>query len=162
MCSKGPTVRSLRSDSRAFSARAAAKAAASIAPDGGGAVLTAERPGLFDIVVLFPLASLPVAVAPRPPSPPPCLLCIKLPRLLPSLGPLTLALTTTTNSDKMALHITVLHHGFYVGEIFIWGGLARPNGRASKHDQMFIELNSLDLNVSTSSEVEAGETADHA
>ena len=41
-------------------------------------------------------------------------------------------------------------------------GLARPNGRASKHDQMFIELNSLDLNVSTSSEVEAGETADHA
>ena len=42
------------------------------------------------------------------------------------------------------------------------GGLARPNGRASKHDQMFIELNSLDLNVSTSSEVEAGETADHA
>jgi hypothetical protein len=42
------------------------------------------------------------------------------------------------------------------------GGLARPDGRASKHDQMFIELNSLDLNVSTSSEVEAGETANHA
>jgi hypothetical protein len=42
------------------------------------------------------------------------------------------------------------------------GGLARPSGRASKHDQMFIELNSLGLNVSTSSEVEAGETADHA
>ena len=59
-------------------------------------------------------------------------------------------------------HITVLHHGFYAGAISIWGGLARPNGRASKHDQMFIELNSLDLNVSTSSEVEAGETADHA
>ena len=52
--------------------------------------------------------------------------------------------------------------GLYVGAISIWGGLARPNGRASKHDQMFIELNSLDLNVSTSSEVEAGETADHA
>jgi hypothetical protein len=53
----------LRSDSRAFSAREAAKPAASIASDGGGAVLTAERPGLiFDIVVLFPLVSLPVAV----------------------------------------------------------------------------------------------------
>jgi hypothetical protein len=46
-----------------------------------------------------------------------------------------------------ALHITVLHHGFYVGAISIWGGLARPGGRrASKHDQMFIELNSLGLN----------------
>jgi hypothetical protein len=33
-------------------------------------VLTAERPRLFDIVVPFPLASLPVAVAP-PPRPPP-------------------------------------------------------------------------------------------
>jgi hypothetical protein len=71
VCSKYPTVRSLRSDSRAFSARAAAKAAASIAPDGGGAVLTAERPGLFDIVVLFPLVSLPVAVPP-PPLPASC------------------------------------------------------------------------------------------
>ena len=69
---------------------------------------------------------------------------------------------STGNRLDTALHITVLHHGFYVGAISIWGGLARPNGRASKHDQMFIELNSLDLNVSTSSEVEAGETADHA
>ena len=66
------------------------------------------------------------------------------------------------NRLDTALHITVLHHGFYVGEIFIWGGLARPNGRASKHDQMFIELNSLDLNVSTSNEVEAGGTSDRA
>jgi hypothetical protein len=66
------------------------------------------------------------------------------------------------NRLDTALNITVLHHGFYVGAISIWGGLARPNGRASKHDQMFIELNSLDLDVSTSSEVEAGETADHA
>jgi hypothetical protein len=31
-------------------------------------VLTAERPGLFDIVSLFPLASLPAAVAPPPPA----------------------------------------------------------------------------------------------
>jgi hypothetical protein len=38
---------------------------------GGGDVLTAERPGLFDIVVLFPLVSLPVAVAPPRPPPPP-------------------------------------------------------------------------------------------
>jgi hypothetical protein len=64
VCSKDPTVRSLRSDSRAFSARAAAKAAASIASDGGGAVLTAERPGLFDIVVFFLPFSLPAAVPP--------------------------------------------------------------------------------------------------
>jgi hypothetical protein len=84
-------------ESRASSARATAKAAASIASDGGEAVLTAERPGLFDIAVLFPLVSLPVAVAPTPPPPPPrplpCLLCIKRPRLLPSLGPST---STTT------------------------------------------------------------------
>jgi hypothetical protein len=88
VCSNGPTACSLRSDSRAFSARAApAKAADSIAaPDGGGAVMTAERPGLFDIVALFPLVCLPAAVAPSRP-PPPCLLCIKRPRLLPSLGP---------------------------------------------------------------------------
>jgi hypothetical protein len=52
----------------------------------GGTVLTAERPGLFGIVSLFPLASLPAAVA----SPPPCLLCSKRgPRLLLSLGPST-------------------------------------------------------------------------
>jgi hypothetical protein len=79
------------------------KAAASIASHGGGAVLTADRPGLFDIVVLFPLVSLPVAVAPPPPrAPPPCLLCIKRPRLLPPLGPSgpTLLLTPTqTYSD---------------------------------------------------------------
>jgi hypothetical protein len=66
------------------------------------------------------------------------------------------------NRLDTALHITVLHHGLYVGVIPIWGGLARPNGRASWHDQMFIELNSLGLDVSTSSEVEAGETADPA
>jgi hypothetical protein len=30
-------------------------------------VLTAERPGLFDIVSLFPLVSLPAAVASPPP-----------------------------------------------------------------------------------------------
>jgi hypothetical protein len=53
-----------------------------IASDGGGAVLTAERPGLFDIVVLFPLVSLPAAVAPPHTHPPPSLLCIKRPRLL--------------------------------------------------------------------------------
>jgi hypothetical protein len=46
-----------------------------------------------------------------------------------------------TGPRPPALHITVLHHGFYVGEISIWGGLARPNGRASKHDQMSIEFN---------------------
>jgi hypothetical protein len=66
------------------------------------------------------------------------------------------------NRLDTALHITVLHHGFYVGAISIWGGLARPNGRASKHDQVFIELNYLGLDGSTSSEVEAGDTADHA
>jgi hypothetical protein len=44
---KDPNVRSLRSDSRAFSVRAAAKAAASIASDGGGAVLTAESAWMF-------------------------------------------------------------------------------------------------------------------
>jgi hypothetical protein len=54
------------------------------------------------------------------------------------------------NGLDTALHITVLLHGIYVGAISIWGGLARPNGRASKHDQMSIELNSLDLNVSRS------------
>lgn len=43
MCSKGPTVRSLRSDSRAFSARAAAKAAASIAPGARGGLEAPER-----------------------------------------------------------------------------------------------------------------------
>jgi hypothetical protein len=58
------------------------------------------------------------------------------------------------NRLDTALYITVLHHGFYVGAFSIWGGRARPTGRASKHDQMFIELYSLDLNVSTSSEVE--------
>jgi hypothetical protein len=35
------------------------------------------------------------------------------------------------NRLDTALHITVLHHGFYVGAISIWWGLARPNGRAS-------------------------------
>jgi hypothetical protein len=37
------------------------------------------------------------------------------------------------NRLDTALHITVLHHGLYVGAIPIWGGqrLARPSGRAS-------------------------------
>jgi hypothetical protein len=55
------------------------------------------------------------------------------------------------NRLDTALHITALLHGLYVGVIPIWGGLARPNGRASWHDQMPIELNSLGLNVGTSS-----------
>jgi hypothetical protein len=46
----------------------------------------------------------------------------------PSPAPLVNRLDT-------ALHITVLHHGFHVGAISIWGGLARPHGRASKHGQ---------------------------
>jgi hypothetical protein len=71
VCSNGPTARSLRSDSRAFSARAAAKAAASIAiaSGGGGAVLAVETPGPFDIAVLSPPAFLPAAVVPTPAPP---------------------------------------------------------------------------------------------
>jgi hypothetical protein len=69
------------------------------------------------------------------------------------------------NRLDTALYITVLRHGLYVGAIPIWGGAGatkQPNGRASWHDQMSIELNSLNLNVGASSEVEAGETSDHA
>jgi hypothetical protein len=63
------------------------------------------------------------------------------------------------NRLDTALHITVLHHGFYVGAISIWGGAGTTKRSGVKARP---ELNSLDLNVSTSSGVEAGETADHA
>jgi hypothetical protein len=50
------------------------------------------------------------------------------------------------------------------GNFHLGGAGTIKRSGVKKHDQMFmfIELNSLDLDVSTSSEVEAGETADHA
>jgi hypothetical protein len=72
VCSKGPTVRSLRSDSRAFSAKAAAKAAASIASDGGGAVLTAEETRTIRHCRTFSTC-LPTSCGSPPPARPPAL-----------------------------------------------------------------------------------------